>query len=92
MYSLLMNQVKPSERSGASAMNALVIASSQAIAAVVAGAALARFGYTVVLQGVALTALVAALTFRILLSKAVPSSARSAAVLRPATESSSAID
>jgi hypothetical protein len=44
MYSLLMNQVKPSERSGASAMNALVIASSKAIAAVVAGEALARFG------------------------------------------------
>ena len=92
MYSLLMNQVTPAERSGASAMNALVISSSQALAAVVAGAALARFGYTLVLEGVALMALIAALAFRILLFKSVPFSAPTAALLRPATESSSAHD
>lgn len=69
MYSLLMSEVTPSERSGASAMNFLVIASANAIAAFAGGSAFARFGYPVVLTVTAGIALVAALLFRALLGK-----------------------
>ena len=94
MYSLLMNQVRPSERSGASAMNALVISSSQAVAAVIAGSALARFGYAIVLDAVAVMALVAALMFRLLLYNALasPHKQGSLAVLSPVAEHSSGQD
>src|SRR4029077_1249391 len=72
MYSLLMNKVTPSHRSGASAMNFLVVSLSQAIAAAAAGASFARFGYPVVLGTIAAIALMAALMFRVLLRDAEP--------------------
>ena len=72
MYSLLMNKVTPSQRSGASAMNFLVVSLSQAIAAAAAGASFARFGYPVVLAAIAAIALIAALMFRVLLHDAAP--------------------
>jgi predicted MFS family arabinose efflux permease len=67
MYSLLMNQVRPAERSGASALNFLVISISQAVAATAAGASLVRFGYPAVLFAMALMAGFAAFMFRRLL-------------------------
>jgi MFS family permease len=72
VYSLLMNKVSMAERTGASAMNAFVISAGQAIAAAVAGVAIARFGYPVVLKAVAAFALAAALVFRLLLGKTKP--------------------
>jgi predicted MFS family arabinose efflux permease len=69
MSSLLMNQVTPSEQTGASAMNFLVINVAQAIAAAVAGASFVRFGYPVVLSVTAIVGLAAALLFRLLLGK-----------------------
>jgi predicted MFS family arabinose efflux permease len=69
MYSLLMNQVAPSEQTGASALNFLVSNVSQAIAAIAAGAAFERFDYPAVLSVIAGTAFVAACTFRILLGR-----------------------
>lgn len=63
LYSLLMNRVPPDDRGGASASNSLVISLSQAIAAAIAGAAFARYGYPFVLRGIALVALIAAVLF-----------------------------
>ena len=67
MFSLLMNQVSPAERTGASTLNFLVINVSQAIAATVAGASFTRFGYPVVMGVTAGVAMVGALLFRFLL-------------------------
>src|SRR5205085_11894047 len=64
MYSLLMERVKAEERSGASALNFLVIFVGQAIAAALAGFAVRRFGYSVVLIAAAGTALLAAAAVR----------------------------
>jgi predicted MFS family arabinose efflux permease len=64
MFSLLMSRVADSERAGASALNFLVISSSQALAAAVAGASFGRFGYPTVLAVIALVALGAAVVFR----------------------------
>jgi predicted MFS family arabinose efflux permease len=64
MYSLLMEQVKAEERSGASALNFLVIFVGQAVAAALAGFAVRRFGYSVVLIAAAGTALLAAAVVR----------------------------
>jgi predicted MFS family arabinose efflux permease len=64
---LLMNEMSPAERSGASALNLLVISAVQALAAILAGASFARFGYPAVLAATAVMALLAALTFRVLL-------------------------
>jgi MFS family permease len=69
MFSLLMNQVSPSEQTGASAMNFLVINVSQAIAAAAAGASFVRFGYPAVLSVTAGIGLIAACLFRMLLGK-----------------------
>lgn len=69
MFSLLMNQVTPSEQTGASAMNFLVINVAQAIAAAAAGASFVRFGYPAVLSVTAGIGLIAACLFRILLGK-----------------------
>lgn len=69
MFSLLMNRVKPSEQTGASAMNFLVINVAQAIAAMVAGASFVRFGYPAVLSVTAVVGLSAACLFRLLLGK-----------------------
>jgi MFS family permease len=70
MYSLLMNQVKPAEQTGASALNFLVISLAQAIAAAVAGDSFARLGYPAVIGVTAGVALVAAISFRVLLGDA----------------------
>ncbi len=76
MYTLLMNEMAPSARNSASALNFLVISLSQALAAAVAGASFTRFGYPVVLSVTALVALVASALSRVLLgSSAAPTSA-----------------
>jgi MFS family permease len=69
MFTLLMNQVAASERTGASALNFLVINLSQAVAAMAAGASFARFGYPTVLGVTAGVGLVAACLFRLLLGR-----------------------
>ncbi len=74
MYSLLMSEVAPSERSGASAMNFLVISVAQAIAAFASGNAFARFGYPAVIGVTAGVALLAAVVFRLLLGNSVSAS------------------
>ncbi len=66
MYSLLMSQVSAPERTGASALNFLVIFSSNAIAAALAGTAISRYGYSPVLGAAAVVALLAAALFRAL--------------------------
>ena len=63
MYSLLMNRVAPEERDSASALNSLVMACSQAIAATFAGVSIARFGYPFLLWGTSGVSLVAAGVF-----------------------------
>ena len=74
ILSLLMNHVTPTERTGASALNLLVVNVSQAIAATLAGVSFVRFGYPVVLCVLAGVTLSSALLFRFLLAE-VPSSA-----------------
>lgn len=69
MYSLLMNQLLPSERSGASALNFLFLSLANAAAAVVAGESFARFGYPPVLAVIAGLAVAAALLFKLLLGR-----------------------
>lgn len=64
LYSLLMNQVGPAERTGASALNFLVVSSSQAIAAAATGASLVKFGYPTVIGVIAAIGSIAALLFR----------------------------
>jgi predicted MFS family arabinose efflux permease len=66
MYSLLMSQVSAPERTGASALNFLVVFSANAIAAALAGAALSKYGYSPVLGTAAVVALLAAVLFRTL--------------------------
>jgi len=74
MYTLLMNNVKPGQQAGASALNYLVIFSSQAIAATAAGVAITHVGYSWVIGAASAMALVAALLFRLLLGRSSPSS------------------
>jgi predicted MFS family arabinose efflux permease len=64
LNTLLMNNVKEGERSGASAMNFLVAFGAQAIAAFGAGRLIEDSGYAPVLFGAALLALVASVLFR----------------------------
>jgi MFS family permease len=71
MYSLLMSEVAPAERTGASALNFLVISVAQALAALAAGFGFARFGYPVVLCVIAGVALMSAILFRRLLGNNV---------------------
>ena len=71
MYSLLMGKVQPSERSGASALNFLVISSASAVATVLAGEGITRFGYPTVIRMTAALAFVAALLFGFLLRDVV---------------------
>jgi MFS family permease len=68
-FTLLMEGVPAGERSNASALNFLVAFGGQAIAAAVAGAMLARFGYPPVFTAAALICGAAALLFRILLAR-----------------------
>lgn len=63
LYSLLMNSVPSTQRDGASASNSLASSASQVIAATLAGAAFARYGYPSVLRAIALFALVSATLF-----------------------------
>ena len=63
LYSLLMNMVPTEARGGASASNSLVMSSSQAIAATLAGGAFVQYGYPVALRGIAVIALIAAALF-----------------------------
>jgi MFS family permease len=63
LFSMLMSRVKPSERSGASALNFLVISGAGSLSALVSGAAIARFGYSAVLASAAVLATVAAALF-----------------------------
>jgi predicted MFS family arabinose efflux permease len=69
LFSLLMNNVETSERTGASALNFLAINASQAVAATVAGISYVRFGYPIVLGVTAALAFTAACMFRLLLGK-----------------------
>jgi MFS family permease len=63
LYSLLMDRVPKDQREGAAASNSLVISASQALAAMLAGAAFARFGYPAPMVCIALVAVVAAALF-----------------------------
>jgi predicted MFS family arabinose efflux permease len=72
MYMLLMNKMAPSERSGASALNFLVMSLSQSFAAAAAGASFTRFGYPAVLSVTAVVALAAAALSRLLLGNDSP--------------------
>jgi predicted MFS family arabinose efflux permease len=80
IYSLLMNRVSESERSGASAAHVFVGSLSQAVASAAAGGAFERFGYPAVLAAIALIALAAAALFHALLS-----TRHDAAICVPAT-------
>ena len=63
IYSLLMDQIPPGERSNASASTFFVTAACQALASAVMGAAIVRFGSPPVLLGIALLALAATAMF-----------------------------
>jgi predicted MFS family arabinose efflux permease len=63
IYASLMNRVLPGQRSGASALNFLVLFGGQALAASVAGAVVTRYGYSPMLAGAAVLAIVAAWLF-----------------------------
>jgi predicted MFS family arabinose efflux permease len=67
LETLLMNEMPPAERSGASALNLFVSSVVQAVVAVIAGSAFARFGYPAVLVAIAVVAVFAALVLRVLL-------------------------
>jgi len=63
IYASLMNRVLPGQRSGASALNFLVLFGGQALAATVAGFVVTRYGYSPMLAGAAVVAVVAAWLF-----------------------------
>jgi predicted MFS family arabinose efflux permease len=67
VYSLLMNRVPAGQRTGASALNFVVLFGAQAIAAWAAGSAITRVGYPPVLFTAGAMALLAALLFAKLL-------------------------
>ena len=60
LYSLLMDRVDPSERSGAASLNFLVMSGGQALAAIAAGTAVAWYGYSLVLIAASVLGLIAA--------------------------------
>ena len=64
MFTLLMDRVPEEQRSGASALHFLTIYLTHAVAALSAGAAYARWGYSTVLLVAAAVALMGALLFR----------------------------
>jgi MFS family permease len=64
IFTMLMNRVRPGERSGASALCFLVTSLAGSVSALAAGAAVSRFGYGAVFLVSALMAVVAALLFR----------------------------
>ncbi len=61
LFTLLMDRVAPAERSGASALNFVATSLAGILSAVAAGAAIPRFGYSVVLGTAAILAFVAAI-------------------------------
>jgi hypothetical protein len=63
IYSLLMDQIPPGERSSASASTFFVSNACQAMASVAMGAAIVRFGYSAALLGIAGLAVAATLLF-----------------------------
>jgi predicted MFS family arabinose efflux permease len=63
IYSSLMNRVLPGQRSGASALNYLVLFGAQTLAATLSGGVVARFGYPPMLAGAGALAAVAAWLF-----------------------------
>ena len=64
LYTLLMDEVAPRERGGASALNFFVISGTQALAALAAGFLIRKLGYFPVLMFAALLAVLAAIAFR----------------------------
>jgi MFS family permease len=72
-FSLLMTQVETNERAGVSALNFFITAGSQAASAAVAGMAVTRYGYPVVLATAAVVAAIGAFLFWILLKDFVAS-------------------
>lgn len=65
ILSMLMNRVSPSERSGASAMWFFIYSAGGGLSALLAGAAIPRFGYSATLVTAALMALLSALLFKL---------------------------
>lgn len=63
LFTLLMSRVAPGQRSGASALNFLVISTAGSLSALISGAAISRFGYPSVLVTAAFLAIAAALMF-----------------------------
>ncbi|MCW5977803.1 MAG: MFS transporter [Bryobacteraceae bacterium] len=82
MYSLLMNRLPPADRTGAAALNFLVLFGAHALAASLAGLTIARFGYPTLLVAAAVIALIAALLVRALLHE--PSGPSSSPDTKPA--------
>jgi len=64
IYSLLMDRVSPGERNSASSYTFFISAGSQIIASTAVGFSILRFGYSSVLMGIAILAVIAALLFR----------------------------
>jgi MFS family permease len=75
LYSLLMDRVPAEQREGAAASNSLVMSASQALAAMLAGGAFARFGYPAPMLAIACIAAVAAAFFWYLVDAPSPSTA-----------------
>ena len=69
LFTLLMSRVEPAERGGASALNFFVMAAPQAAAAAIAGVAVTRFGYQVVLSAAAALAALSAFLFQHLMAQ-----------------------
>ena len=63
IYSSLMSRVLPEQRSGASALNFLVMFAGQALAATTAGAIVSRYGYPPMFAAAAVLAVIAAWLF-----------------------------
>jgi predicted MFS family arabinose efflux permease len=75
LYSLLMDRVPAEQREGAAASNSLVMSASQALAAMLAGGAFARFGYPAPMLAIACIAAVAAAFFWYLVDAPSPNPA-----------------
>lgn len=67
LFTLLMSRVGAGQRSGASALNFLVISIAGSISALISGAAISRFGYSPVLMAAALLVVTAAFLFYVLI-------------------------
>jgi MFS family permease len=72
-YTLLMDCVKTDQRSEASALNFLVSSLTQALAALLAGYGIQKFGYAAVLTAAAVVCAIAGILFQMLLGSSVRS-------------------